>query len=166
MTTVKYDVIIIGAGPAGTSAATTLGKKGEKVLLLEGKTFPREKPCGGFISKKTLDLLGIPIHPFLIENVIHSLRLYSPRYDWINTNNRDMLGITVLRSSFQYLVEEAKASGVVIKTGERVYHIMQSDEKVEVATEKGRYEGRYAIGADGVISSIARILGLQPCFLI
>ncbi len=166
MASVKYDVIIIGAGPSGMSAAINLGKKGVKVLLLEAKTFPREKTCGGFISRKTLDLLEIPVHPYLTENTIHSLRFYSSRYDWINTNNQDLLGITVLRSCFdQYLAEEAKASGAVLRTGERVYHVMQSDDKVEVTTEKGRYEGRYAIGADGVISSIARIVGIQPSFL-
>jgi len=166
MISAKYDVIIIGAGPSGTSAAITLGKKGVKVLLLESKTFPREKPCGGFISQKTLDLMEISVHSFLTENVIRSLRLYNSRYEWINTNHRELLGITVLRSSFdQYLAEEARRLGADLRTGERVYHVMQTDDKVEVVTEKGRYEGRYAVAADGVFSSIARILGIQARFL-
>jgi flavin-dependent dehydrogenase len=46
---VKYDVIIVGAGPAGSTAAFFLAKKGFKVLFIDKHKFPRVKPCGGGI---------------------------------------------------------------------------------------------------------------------
>ncbi|MGI6554570.1 MAG: FAD-dependent oxidoreductase [Bacillota bacterium] len=53
----KYDVIIVGAGPAGSSAAYYLAAAGRKVLVLEKETFPRYKACAGGISIKALPLL-------------------------------------------------------------------------------------------------------------
>ena len=49
---IDYDVIIAGAGPAGSQAAITLSRAGRKVLVLEKKVFPRSKPCGGCLSKR------------------------------------------------------------------------------------------------------------------
>ena len=52
-----YDVIVIGGGPAGTSAAITCVRSGASVLLLERGRFPRHKVCGEFVSAESLDLL-------------------------------------------------------------------------------------------------------------
>jgi menaquinone-9 beta-reductase len=53
-----YDLIVIGGGPAGTSAAITCARKGARVLLLERGHFPRHKVCGEFVSAESLDLLA------------------------------------------------------------------------------------------------------------
>jgi menaquinone-9 beta-reductase len=53
-----YDLIIIGGGPAGTSAAITAARRGARVLLLERGRFPRHKVCGEFVSSESLDLLA------------------------------------------------------------------------------------------------------------
>ncbi len=53
-----YDLIVIGGGPAGASAAITAARKGASVLLLERGSFPRHKVCGEFVSAESLDLLG------------------------------------------------------------------------------------------------------------
>src|SRR5712692_8100547 len=52
-----YDLIIIGGGPAGTSAAISAARQGASVLLLERGRFPRHKVCGEFVSAESLDLL-------------------------------------------------------------------------------------------------------------
>jgi flavin-dependent dehydrogenase len=48
---VNYDVIVVGAGPAGSTAAKFLSEKGAKVLLIDKDKFPRDKPCGGGLCK-------------------------------------------------------------------------------------------------------------------
>ena len=53
----KYDVIIVGAGPAGSSAAAILGEKGHSVLLVDKESFPRDKTCGDGITYKALPAL-------------------------------------------------------------------------------------------------------------
>jgi menaquinone-9 beta-reductase len=54
---IKYDLIVIGAGPAGCAAAITAVRSGASVLLLERGHFPRHKVCGEFVSAESLDLL-------------------------------------------------------------------------------------------------------------
>jgi flavin-dependent dehydrogenase len=55
---VQFDLAIIGAGPAGTSAAITAARLGSRVLLLEARDFPRHKVCGEFVSAEALDVLA------------------------------------------------------------------------------------------------------------
>ena len=68
-----YDVIAIGGGPAGTSAAIACARSGASVLLLERGRFPRHKVCGEFVSAESLDLLGdllAPQHATLLSTAI------------------------------------------------------------------------------------------------
>ena len=58
-----YDLIVIGGGPAGTSAAITAAREGANVLLLERGQYPRHKVCGEFVSAESLDLLGSLLGP-------------------------------------------------------------------------------------------------------
>src|SRR5210317_1081613 len=53
----NFDVIVIGAGPAGSTAAYLLASKGFRVLILDKDTFPRDKLCGGLLTCKTIKLL-------------------------------------------------------------------------------------------------------------
>jgi menaquinone-9 beta-reductase len=55
---VPYDLIVVGGGPAGTSAAITCARNGARVLLIERGLFPRHKVCGEFVSAESLDLLA------------------------------------------------------------------------------------------------------------
>jgi len=68
-----YDLIVIGGGPAGTSAAITCARSGALVLLLERGRFPRHKVCGEFVSAESFDLLGALLtkqHAFLLADAI------------------------------------------------------------------------------------------------
>ncbi len=53
-----YDVAVIGAGPAGATAAIALGRKGYQVALIDRASFPRSVPCGGWLSAKAETLVG------------------------------------------------------------------------------------------------------------
>lgn len=70
---VTYDLIVVGGGPAGTSAAITCARTGARVLLLERGRFPRHKVCGEFVSAESLDLLSdilVPQHARLFSEAI------------------------------------------------------------------------------------------------
>jgi flavin-dependent dehydrogenase len=70
---VRYDLIVIGGGPAGSSAAITCARNGAHVLLLERGRFPRHKVCGEFVSAESLDLLAdllSPQHARLFSDVV------------------------------------------------------------------------------------------------
>jgi len=63
------DVIVAGAGPAGTSAAFELARRGADVLILEKTSFPRYKVCGGGLTRKIVDEIPFDITP-VIESEI------------------------------------------------------------------------------------------------
>ena len=54
----KYDVIIVGAGPAGSTAALKIASKGFKVLLIDKNSFPRDKSCGDCLTRTTTKILN------------------------------------------------------------------------------------------------------------
>src|ERR671926_65114 len=79
----SFDVIVAGAGPAGSSAAIHLAREGLRVLLVEQKKFPRAKLCGEFISpecQRHFQNLGVaqamiaPGPTALVETVFYSAR--------------------------------------------------------------------------------------------
>ncbi len=53
----EYDLIVVGSGPAGSSAALVAAKLGLKVLIMDKARHPRVKPCGGGLTPKTMQLL-------------------------------------------------------------------------------------------------------------
>jgi flavin-dependent dehydrogenase len=72
-----HDLIVIGGGPAGTTAAITCGRSGAHVLLLERGRFPRHKVCGEFVSAESLHLLVnllAPQHETLLSDAVRISR--------------------------------------------------------------------------------------------
>ena len=72
-----YDLIVVGGGPAGTSAAITCARQGARVLLLERGRFPRHKVCGEFVSAESLDLLAdllVPQHARMFSEAVRIAR--------------------------------------------------------------------------------------------
>jgi flavin-dependent dehydrogenase len=75
----SFDLIVVGGGPAGTSAAITAARDGWKVLLLERDRFPRHKVCGEFVSAESLELLGWLLGETSEKLLRHSLPLSESR---------------------------------------------------------------------------------------
>src|SRR5580698_2366160 len=70
----SYDVLILGAGPAGCSAAYDLALVGKRVLMLDKRTFPRHKACACGLTRKTLKALRYSVEP-VVERVCHEIVL-------------------------------------------------------------------------------------------
>lgn len=116
-----YDVIVIGAGPAGCTAAKVLAEKGFKVLLVEKHKMPRSKSCSGILIKKSMEL----VRAYMGEEVPESV-MCTP------TENRGMIftndlgkeycfaqeGLNVWRSHFdRWLAKKAGESGAEVRDG-------------------------------------------------
>ncbi len=162
----RWDVIVVGAGPAGAMAAQTCAAAGRKTLLLEKATFQREKPCGGGITSKVLREFDIP--STIVERKIDTIRLHTPtgaRLDIPLTPSR--CGATVRRSVFdRYLVSEARAAGAVTVEQTAAIAIQRSDERVWLrASDPDRrmvmLEAPLVIGCDGAHSPLRRWCGLD-----
>src|SRR4051794_22301470 len=70
----RFDAIVVGAGPAGSTAAFRLSRAGARVLLLDRERFPRDKPCGGGLTARAVRQLPVSVEP-VVEDVVRRCRL-------------------------------------------------------------------------------------------
>lgn len=164
-----YDVIVIGAGPAGSSAARKLAVSGHKVLLVEKFKMPRNKSCSGVLIKKSIEL----IEQYFGETVPASAQCSpSDNRGMIFTNDRgkeyryEQEGLNIWRSSLDYwLVQKAVEAGTIFRDETTALSCTENFEGVEVKL-RGRSEysetAKYVIACDGVVGSIKRKLLKAP----
>ena len=150
-----YDVIIAGAGPAGSTCARLCAKQGLSTLLLDGADFPRSKPCGGAVSTRALMMLDFPIPEKVIEKECYGVRVHcSGRSIFVRKDRR--IAVLVQRDRFDsFLAEKAMEAGAGFSPGESVIDIRQTADMAEVVTAKTAYQARFLIGADGIHSRVA-----------
>ncbi len=154
-----YDVIIVGMGPAGASAAYELSLRGLSVLAFDKQAHPRYKVCGGGLSARIAKILP-PDFPSIVEESVHRVQFTYGAQESFLIQSPEPIAYMVMRQDFdQWLVNKARQAGTTVHEDETVLEIHNREEEVEVVTKQGRYQSRVVIGADGVMSMVA-----QQCF--
>lgn len=166
-----YDVIVVGGGPGGSSAASFLGAKGRKVLLLEKEKFPRDKTCGDAISGKSIGLiteLGIGEHLKKADHgEITGLTFSSPNGKSISIpfstgGNGIGKGFVCRRLVFDNLLWNCAKNSANAVDGAHVLRVLRESGKIAGVAAKmpdgseQEFRSRLVIGADGVSSLVAR----------
>ncbi|MEM1250837.1 MAG: geranylgeranyl reductase family protein [Cyanobacteria bacterium P01_H01_bin.21] len=158
-----FDCIVVGAGPAGSTAAYQLAKRGRSVLLLEKCTLPRYKPCTGAVAPSIADWLDFDI----TSAIDHKLRRI--RYTWqlddpIEAELETDEPMWIVRRDIfdQCLVDQAAKSGVTVKDNLPVLAIEFKDKTWTVTTQHGTFITHYLIAADGADGPMAQWLGFKP----
>lgn len=163
----KYDVVVIGAGPAGSTAAKFLSEKGVNVLLLDKSTFPRDKPCGGGLPTRVLERYKYIEENNLVDSYSYEIRLHSFSLKYkIDIQRNEPIVAMVQRKKFDDgLANLATRSGTTFITGKTVEGLKISKEKACLfLTDGTEIESQYVIAADGMWSSIGKQLGeRQSC---
>ena len=159
-------VLIIGAGPAGATAARTLAARGVPVRLIDRAAFPRNKPCGGGISVRVLSRFPF-LEPQLTRIATHTLsRLYleGPNGESAIVSSDAPAALMIRRVEFDaLLVSMAVNAGAELITGAEIVQASITRDRVHLAARDGRrFEADTVIAADGVNSVVARRLGLNP----
>lgn len=159
----KFDIIVVGGGPAGLTSAYQLIKYGFKVLLVDKNTFPRPKLCAGLLTKKTRKLLNyifsISTDDLKKNEIVDFCSDYYQIYfkDKLIYENgmKDDFYYVHRRVYDNYLFNLVRKSDVEIKEGTVVIDIDLFDSKV-ITKEGNEIKADYVIGADGANSVIRK----------
>jgi geranylgeranyl reductase family protein len=161
----RFDALVVGAGPAGATAAFILAKNGYKVGVIEKRRFPRFKLCGGLLPQKTIklleDIFNIKVSDLKATGVIH----YQSDVYGVGDRNGDglqgKLGFPfhfVNRNLYDLQwIQKAAAAGAEVFFEEKVGAVDFAGGTVSTRTGK-QFRGRFIIAADGVFSRIRALL--------
>ncbi|MDY6835577.1 MAG: geranylgeranyl reductase family protein [Chloroflexota bacterium] len=158
--TAMYDVIIVGAGPAGATLGHELAKKGMDILILEKEQFPRYKPCAGGITPKTAELLDIDLSS-VSQQEIHRARIsYGFRREFVKEYHKPLSSMVRREEFDKLLVERAAKVGASVLFNQKVVSIQAGDSNIEVSTSNETYFGQIVVGADGANGVVSREMRL------
>ena len=174
----KYDLIIVGAGPAGTAAALYAARAGLSTLLLDEESFPRDKICGDALSGKSVDVLKElqlldkvrDLPGAAINRIIFSSPKGTELVIHLGQSNLETIpeGFVIRRRYFdEFMFQQAGAVADRVITGFKVNGLLEEDGHVTgvrgVHSDDGNetnFSGSIVIGADGCHSVVARNAGL------
>ena len=152
---IDYDVIIAGAGPAGSQAAITLSRAGRKVLVLEKKIFPRSKPCGGCLSKRVERFLPRRFLDEVVEGTINRVVFhFHPNEKWEYASDQPA-AYMVRRERFDLLLaREAAQAGAEIRFQTPLTSFREDAESIEAFTPGQSFRARFLILAQGAYDTL------------
>jgi menaquinone-9 beta-reductase len=163
----NVDVVVVGAGPAGTAAAITLARAGQSVAVLDKARFPRDKCCGDGLTTgalRLLEQLGLPPADVASWQPVDDVRVHSPSGRTATfpfPRGRGLFAAVARRSDLDSaLVDTARRAGAVVLDGHAFESIEQFDDRVVVhASDLDPLMASYVIGADGMWSPLRKAVG-------
>jgi geranylgeranyl reductase family protein len=153
----RFDAIVVGAGPAGSTTAYRLARAGARVCLLDRARFPRDKPCGGGLTLRAVRQLPFSVEP-VVEERVATLELglrYGKR--WSGHAAEPLVLMTQRRRLDEFLAHRAAEAGAEFRDDAKVTAVDPAG-AVTVAGE--RLEADVVVGADGANGIASRALGL------
>ncbi|MFC7635042.1 geranylgeranyl reductase family protein [Streptomyces thermogriseus] len=164
-----WDVVVVGAGPAGASAAYAAAVAGRRVLLLEKAELPRYKTCGGGIIGPSRDALP-PGFELPLKDRVHAVTFsLGGRFTRTRRSKQMLFGLVDRPEFDQRLVEHAQQAGAELRTGTTVLRVEQHGaavpdrRTVAVVLQGGEtLLARAVVGADGSASRIGAHVGVKP----
>ncbi len=154
----RYDAIVVGAGPAGCAAAFDLAARGRAVLLLDKRRFPRPKPCAGGVTIKAMRALRYPIDPviravcgdFVAGNGLGPTRTLRGEHP--------VCAMTVRAEFDDFCLRQTIARGATFEVTRGVTGCTATAEGVRIEAGEVVHEASYVVAADGANSRMRRLV--------
>jgi geranylgeranyl reductase family protein len=157
----RFDVLVVGAGPAGSATAIRLARAGASVLLADRARFPRDKPCGGGLTGRALRHVPCDVTP-VVEHVVDRMVLrlgYGRRF--ARRTKTPLILMTQRRRLDAFLAEQAVAAGAEFRDGARVEEVEARGGGVSAVVGGSRISASYVVGADGANGVVAKSVGID-----
>ena len=160
-----FDVAVVGAGPAGATAALTLARRGLKVALLEKDALPRYKTCGGALVARGLALFPEEIHTVFEQRCVQAeLHLLDGDLHYRATREPPgplIMAMTMRDRLDHVLASAAAAAGAALRAPCSVSGVSLEQRHVRLDTDAGPVTAAFVIAADGATGELARLAGWQ-----
>ncbi len=162
----RVDVLVVGAGPAGSTAAARLAASGHRVVLVEEHPkVGHPVQCAGLVSQRVLDLSGASS---TVVREIHGATVFGPSLRSVGFRAPSPRGFVIDRAGLDlHLASRAAGAGAEVRVATRFDRLIASGPggvRVELRSPEGRpheLAARLVIGADGVASAVARAFRLR-----
>jgi menaquinone-9 beta-reductase len=163
----QSDVVVVGAGPAGSATAIALARAGRRVVVVDKAAFPRDKCCGDGLTTgalRLLDTLGLDpaVIPSWQDVDAAWVRSPSGRTVQFPLPAPGRFAAVARRAELDTaLVDVARAAGAEVHDGHALVGATAKDDRVVLdVAGLGAVEARYVVGADGMWSPLRKLLGL------
>jgi geranylgeranyl reductase family protein len=157
----RFDVLVVGAGPAGSAAAYRLSREGASVLLADKATFPRDKPCGGGLTMRAVRQLPFSVDP-VVEDRTTRVRFGLDFKGHVERRVDEPLVLMTQRIRLDaYLAEQAANAGADFRDGVKVSGLVLGADGVEAQVNGSKVAASHALLADGANGVSARAVGLD-----
>ncbi|MEM0362443.1 MAG: NAD(P)/FAD-dependent oxidoreductase [Sulfolobaceae archaeon] len=161
-----FDIVVVGAGPAGSSAAITAAKGGAKVLLLERGPEPGSKNVSGAMIRlddfsQTFDISSIPIER-QVKNIDLIFLSNSDKVKIsINTESSNLANVARLKLD-KWMAQQAEKAGAILITKTTVLGIERDYDKYKVITERGEVRADRVVLSEGVNALVSIKANIRP----
>ncbi|NTW33883.1 MAG: geranylgeranyl reductase family protein [Bacteroidetes bacterium] len=164
----NFDILIIGAGPAGSACALMLADSGLNIAVIDKVAFPREKICGDGLSKDVINQINLlpPEIKISFDNIVKKLpssgvRFYSPDNNCLEIpfdNNDNVSGYVCKRRYFDEILVNGlkKYSNIKLFENCEVIEVRTDNESVTINTKSESFSTKMIVGADGINSVVSK----------
>jgi geranylgeranyl reductase family protein len=154
------DVAVVGAGPAGATAARELARRGVRVVLLERAALPRYKTCGGGVVARGLALLPPDADAAVERRYAHAdLHLSDAGLAFRAARAAPIVAMAMRDRLDERLAQAAARAGAELRAPCPVRGVRVERDRVRLDTERGPLTAAFVIAADGATGATARQLG-------